>query len=50
MILYTIIAVASTVEATREAYANWRADCVGMFETALYDGSGSLRKLWILRR
>lgn len=42
MMLYTIIAGASTVEATREAYANWRSDCSGMFTTALTDSSGEV--------
>lgn len=42
MMLYTIIAKAENIEATREAYANWRSDTVGMFTTGLADSSGEL--------
>ena len=42
MMLYTIIAYAQNIEAVRDAYANWRSDCAGMFTTGLADSTGKL--------
>lgn len=42
MMLYTIIAKAENIEATRKAYSEWRSDCDGMFITEVHDGNGVL--------